>query len=85
MSSNNAVLFADIDTLVDRWCDRRVLKALRIILQAYPLASGLSDEWHELYNALRLIRSQYGRQLPDEEADLLGAAIVSAGQRLSLT
>lgn len=75
-------LFALLDGLVDHWCERRALGPLRLILQAYPLASGLTDEWHQLYQALRLIRSQYDKQLPEEEALLLGEAIVSIGQRL---
>ena len=82
MSSHDTGLFVAVDSLVDRWCECRSLGLLRIILQAYPLASSLSDEWHELYKALRLIRSQYGKQLLEEEANLLGEAIVSVDQRL---
>lgn len=82
MSSSNVALFATLDSLVNCWCERRALGPLRLVLQAYPLASSLSDEWHELYKALRLIRSQYDKQLPEEEANLLGEAIVSLGQRL---
>ena len=37
-----------MDKLIDAWCDRRKLPVLRVILQAYPLATGLTDEWEEL-------------------------------------
>lgn len=81
MSSNDG-LFAIVDSLIDRWCERRLLGPLAHILQAYPSVSGLTDEWQGLYQALRLIRSHYDSQLPRDEADQLGEAIVLVGQRL---
>ena len=75
-------LFATVDLLIDRWRERRALKLLRIILRAYPMEIGLTDEWHELYKALRLIRSLYDQQLPEEESNLLGEAIVIIGRAL---
>ena len=75
-------LFASIGYLVDQWCERRELGMLRIILGAYPMPSGLSDSWHDLYAALRAIRSSYHKQLPELEQEKLGEAIVAVGQIL---
>lgn len=81
MSSSDG-LFVIVDSPIEYWCERRALGPLGCILQAYPLASGLMDEWQGLYQALRLIRSHYDAQLPRDEADQLGEAIVLVGQRL---
>ena len=82
MPSADPDLFALLDDLVDRWCERRALNVLRHILPAYPLSSGLTDEWAELYQTLRRIRSQYEKELPAAEAEMLGEAIVLVGERL---
>ena len=37
-----------IKILVDQWCERRCLTALKYILQGWPLSSGLTDDWAEL-------------------------------------
>ena len=52
--------------LVEGWCDRRALSPLRCILAAYPMINGTSDEWHELYRALRNVRG-LGDILTDPE------------------
>jgi hypothetical protein len=49
--------FSTLKSLVDAWCDRRCLGALRRILQAYPMASGLTDSWGELAIALEDVRA----------------------------
>ena len=62
----------------DGWCERRALKPLRFILQAYPLASGLTDEWGQLHNALRDIRALNEDELNAREKERLNQAIVGA-------
>jgi hypothetical protein len=58
----------DIDGLVNAWCDRRSLRALREILAGWPLVSGLTDDWGRLLKALERVRA-FGRDdLTDEEA-----------------
>ena len=52
-SADKDALFPVVDDLITGWCDRRALALLRILLRAYPLASGLSDDWHQLHDALR--------------------------------
>jgi adenylate kinase family enzyme len=54
-----------LSELVDRWCDRRDLRSLRIILDGWPRVSGLTDEWGRLMEALRNLRAD--RHLPAEE------------------
>ena len=40
-----------VEDLIGAWCDQRTLKALRIVLPAWP-PSGLTDDWHALLDAL---------------------------------
>jgi hypothetical protein len=61
-----------VDALVDAWCERRCLGALRRILRAYPLASGLTDEWGELAAALKDVRACAAAELTAEELESLG-------------
>jgi hypothetical protein len=61
----------DVGELVDAWCDRRSLRALREILAGYPLVSGLTDSWGELLKALEAVRAFAADELTDAEADHL--------------
>lgn len=70
MSNTNKV-FRQIDALIDGWCERRALKPLRFILRAYPLCSGLTDEWGALLDSLKDIKGLCGNELTDEEKKLL--------------
>jgi len=49
--------FHTIQGLVEAWCDRRCLRALRNVLQGYPLTSPLGDGWGELLKALQNVRA----------------------------
>lgn len=56
-----------LKVLVEAWCDRREYTPLRVILQAYPRITGLTDEWADLAKALKTIRFECPRRLtPDE-------------------
>ena len=64
-----------VDLLIDGWCERRKLRPLRYILRAYPLASGLTDEWEELRAALRHIRASCRDDLEPQELDIVVSLI----------
>mgnify|MGYP001202550455 CR=1 FL=1 len=57
--------------LFDAWCERRDARCLRALLSAWPMSSGLSDERHELWRALRHIRAMEKDRLPPEELGVL--------------
>jgi hypothetical protein len=60
-------IIEDITRLVGAWCDRRALDALRAILQAWPLTSGLTDDWGNLRTALERVRALARADLTEEE------------------
>jgi hypothetical protein len=69
--SNTNEIFQKTDALIDGWCERRALKPLRFILKAYPLSSGLTDEWGALLDSLKDIKGLCGSELTDEEKRIL--------------
>jgi hypothetical protein len=71
MIENNAQLFATIQKLVEAWCDRRCLGALRGILPGYPLSSSLTDGWGDLLIALQNVRSFARNELTSDEQETL--------------
>jgi hypothetical protein len=68
-------LLGDIDRLVNVWCDRRCLSALRRILQGWPLTSRLTDDWANLLDALEKVRAFAKDELTDDEQTRLEEAI----------
>jgi len=64
---DNAELFRTLQSLVDAWCDRRCLVALRHILQGYPLGSPLGDGWGQLLIALQDVRASARGELTEAE------------------
>lgn len=77
-------LFSDLDTLIDEWCERRALNPLRILLPAYPILMGTSDEWHNLYNALRDISTSNGDKLKGDERERLNRVVVAIQKMLDV-
>ena len=67
----------EIEHLVECWCDRRALRPLRYILNAYPLSSGLTDEWGQLLDALKSIKAQSRTDLRNEELEKVSELIIS--------
>ena len=65
-----------MDVLVDSWCERRCLSALRFILQGYPLSSGLTDDWANLLKALEDVRAFSREDITDGDSKTLGDLIV---------
>jgi hypothetical protein len=68
-------LFLLLDGLIGRWCDRRELGLLRVLLEGYPLVSPLSDGWHELRHALQTVRASGRDSLPAAELEEVGTAL----------
>jgi hypothetical protein len=60
-------LFTSIQNLVEGWCDRRCLKALRAILRGYPLSSPFTDGWGDLLIALQDVRAFARSELTEAE------------------
>lgn|GEM_PF-3138847 len=71
--------------LVDAWCERRCLAALREVLGAYPPARGRGVEWGELASALGRARESATGELTAEEIEslerLAAAAELLRGRR----
>ena len=60
-------IFPKIDALIDDWCARRALKPLRFILQSYPLANGLTDDFGMLLDSLKDIKGLCGTEITAAE------------------
>ncbi|HXP82709.1 MAG TPA: hypothetical protein VN976_22605 [Verrucomicrobiae bacterium] len=71
MIENNEQLFASIQKLVEAWCDRHCLGALRRILPGYPLSSPLTDGWGDLLIALQNLRAFARIELTADELEML--------------
>jgi hypothetical protein len=75
MSQNESSFFDTLRSLVEAWCDRRCLVALRFILQAYPMPSQLTDSWGELEIALANVRAFARNELTVSELQSVEDAI----------
>ena len=71
-----------LEALVNGWCDRRALSPLRSILAGYPRVSGLTDEWFELYAALRNVRGLGESHLTESERHEVDRLIQDVGRVL---
>lgn len=64
---NNEAFFTTLRALIEKWCDRRCLKALNYILGSYIGFNGLTDGWGELRISLSNVRALATTELkPDE-------------------
>jgi hypothetical protein len=72
-----APVFTSVNRLVDGWCERRCLDALREILRAWPLSSGLTDEWGELRDALARVRAVAANELNERELEVVEESIAA--------
>jgi hypothetical protein len=80
--TTNEQLFEMVRRLVEAWCDRRCLEALRHVLAGYPLPSPFTDGWEALYEALRHIRASDRHELTDVKAETVDTLIAAVGDRL---
>lgn len=60
-------LFTTLRRLVEAWCDRRCLTALRLVLRGYPLTSPFTDGWGELLIALQDVRALARNEITEGE------------------
>lgn len=71
---------AGCSELFDAWCERRAVRPLRHLLSAWPLTSGLTDDWGALREALLALRADRRAEITDMELgrveDLIRAADV---------
>jgi hypothetical protein len=61
--------------LVDDWCDRHCLSALRHVLHAWPMSSELTDNWGELEISLKDLRAFARHELTSQQLDELNQCI----------
>jgi hypothetical protein len=80
-NSNNE-FFVPLRTLIEKWCDRRCLKALSYVLSPYIAFNGLTDGWSVLYEGLRSVRALAKNELTPEELDEVTNLIVAANSAL---
>jgi hypothetical protein len=74
-----------ISGLVDAWCERRALGALRIVLSAWwppPMGYALTDDWERLRSGLRHVRAMEKERMTEEERNQLNRAIAMTDQAL---
>jgi hypothetical protein len=71
-----------VDGLIDAWCERRALAPLRILLPAWPMPMGLTDDWHTLRDALRHVRAMAKDVLTEDEKNSLNTAIALVDQAI---
>ena len=64
---NDQELFQALQKLVDAWCERRALQALRCILRGYPLVNPLTDGWADLMRALQDVRAFAREEITPKE------------------
>lgn len=58
-----------LERLIDRWCDRRDLRPLALLLPSYVSNFGLTDDWARVMEALRDLRAR-GRLPETEQAEI---------------
>jgi len=77
MDDSPQEILKSVALLVDEWCNRRCLQALRFILPGYPLRSGLTDDWADLLKSLEDVRAFAIDELTELEKDSVGRLIGS--------
>lgn len=72
-----------IAKLVDRWCDRRAIRPLRMLLPSWPPPNGFTDEWLNVWAAMRHVRAMCREELLDAgESDDVNQVIAELSRRL---
>ena len=64
-----------LDTLIDRWCERRALRPLQLLFRAYPGPLAHTDQLFELLDALKDVKGLCRSELPTEELGMLVEAV----------
>ena len=63
--------FKILDHLINGWCERRALRPLRYLLDAYPGVLAYTDQQFELVEALKKVRALCRDHLTPEERHLV--------------
>jgi len=79
---SNAEFFSVLRSLIEKWCDRRCLKALYRILGAYLGFNGLTDSWVDLRTALQDVRAFARTELMADELKDVDELIRAADRAL---
>ena len=80
MSTN---INTDIAKLIDKWCGRRAITPLRIVLPHWPPANGFTDEWMAVWAAMRHTRAMCRDDLAKhQETEALDHIIAALSDRL---
>jgi hypothetical protein len=58
---------AECSELFDVWCERRAARPLRHLLRAWPLTNGPTDDWGDLHEALRALRTDCRTEISEAE------------------
>lgn len=64
-----------LDTLIDRWCERRAIRPLQYLLRAYPGPLAHTDQKFELLEALKDVKGLCRADLTEDELRLLIQAL----------
>ena len=64
-----------LDTLIDRWCERRAIKPLQVLLQAYPGPLAHTDQKFEVLEAMRDVKGLCRQDLTEDELQMLIEAL----------
>ena len=64
-----AEIHAEARRLVEAWCDRRCLRALRAALAGWPMVSHLTDSWSDFLDAMKNVRALARDELTEQVLD----------------
>ena len=65
-------IFRALDTLIDRWCERRAIRPLQRLLQVYPTVFVSAEQRFALLDALKDIRQLHRKDLTAQELVWVG-------------
>jgi hypothetical protein len=80
---SNEDFFKILRSLIEKWCDRRCLRALHRILGAYLGFNGMTEEWGELRTALNDVRTLAKNELTADELKVMVELIKIADRALT--
>ena len=60
-----------LDTLIEKWCERRALRPRQLLLRAYPGPLAHTDRMFELLDALKDVKGLCRADLPEDELRML--------------
>jgi hypothetical protein len=57
VDENKIDAIAEVQSLLEAWCDRRCYKAICILYGGYSSINGLTDGWGDLLQSLKCLRN----------------------------